>query len=708
MTSPGLAVVVVAAAVAVFVVARLLPDPGTDAVDGLLRPRVSVLAVLFRTVLMLALATCGGIAVLRPILGRSSSAASGRSTNLPSLELFASPSPWPRPIVAVVTWVAAGVGVVGCVLGAVIGQASVPQCALGVVLFAAVALYIRYGNGRGALGVLAATGLGMVVLWVILLASVRAGAPRVLDIVYGATVTVVLGASIYAAALVGDRPQDSALVGSPVSGLRRLRLLKLADEPGKQKAARSPRGARSARTLDRTPAVTRLASLGVGAGTLCSIAGIAQLGLTGPRTWPDAVAGSYGALAVGQAVLPLTATVIWWAVWRADPARAGVAAKVALWSAVAVLVLATGVSSTLAVVARPPAGPEPGTPLLRPVVLGQHRLAVLVSPMRPGVNLVHLSEPKGEERPTMGMPLGQLKPKLESPVTVSLGGSDGAQVTAAPRPGASGQWALIDIPVGTRSLSLTSAGGGVPVSAQVPVDVGTDRGDIATQRVLAGPDGAECASAQLGALLAGAAPASGCPTQELTAPDATSLVEAIAFLAGHKVTTIGVASDDSPRSIAAAALVRAEAGRRGLRVAQSPGPNDTLLVTTGWPGALDALQALVRRVTGDAHGGAVLAPWLASGPILSGASSEMVPLRFDPEQPPARAYVTTLAALFPGAAASPAGYLAWAQQVSPGALAQTRFYGATRADPNAASSTGAIDSNIPDAWYPGGDIVGIK
>jgi hypothetical protein len=710
----GLAFVV--GVVLVFAGARLLADPGADAVDGMLRPQVPVLTLLFRVALLLALATCGGIALLRPLLGFGT-ADPGPSTSLPSLRLTTAPPPLlPSPVVVTVTWLAAGIGVVVCAVGALTGQASGPQCGLVAVLFVAVALFIQHGRGRGHLIALAVVGVALIALSAIVLASARSGLSEALDVLFSVGASVLLGSSVYSAALLRDHlPGPGALADlarqpariAPGWLGRRLPIGGGSAEPSSAARVHVMQNPESALVA------TRLAWSAFGAGVVSSVAGVAQLALSGPRTWSDAVSGSYGALALAGAVLVSAATVTWWWVWRAlrraDGAPAGVSARVALWSAAAAVLLAVGAAASLAAVARPPAGPVPGTPLLRPVALGQHRLAVLVSPMRPGLNLVHVSDPKGEDRPKTGMAMGQLKPKLDAPVRVSVGGSGAPGVTATDRPGASGQWALINIPAGARSLTLESPVGGVTATAQVPVDVGSDPGDGDLQRTLAGPDGAECVSAELGALSAGAAPERECPAQQLSAGDAASLTDTVTFLADQKATTFDIASDDSPRSKAAAALIRTEAGRRGIRIADVPGPNDTLLVTTGWAGAVDALDQLTARVTGDATGGAVLAPWLATDPILSTASREMVPLRFNPDRPQARAYLTTVAALFPGSAATPAGYLAWAAQIDPADVGETRFYGATRSDPNAgAAQGGASDDGSPDGWYPGGDIVAIN
>jgi hypothetical protein len=344
--------------------------------------------------------------------------------------------------------------------------------------------------------------------------------------------------------------------------------------------------------------------------------------------------------------------------------------------------------------------------------------------MRPGPNLVHLS--------TSGTPAGQAGSQTSDamsamsgpgkahlatlPITVSAGATP---VTATSRPGASGLWALVTIPAGTRVLTLSITGAHEPVvgvrggaaGATVPVDVGSDAGpdsgDLATQQVLAGPDGPECASGQLGALAAQTRPGPGCPARQLTGTDATGLTQTVAFLAHQRVRSLELDSDTSPRSVAAAALVRAQAAQWHMTITDTPGPNDTLLVVSGWAGAASAVHSLVGRVGAGGNGGAVLAPWLATGAILGQATSEMVPLTFDPQRRPVREYVTTVSTIFPGETASTAGYLAWAAHTDPSTIGVPRFYGAAQINVPMGGMND-MNNNAPDAWYPGGSIVPIS
>jgi hypothetical protein len=511
----------------------------------------------------------------------------------------------------------------------------------------------------------------------------------------------------------------------------------------------------------------RLAGLALISGIVCTQAGVLQLALTGPRTWPDAFHGGYGVLALAQAVLPLAATLLRPVTRRAsttdtpahdttndtandnqEPSRRPVSRPVSrpvprsvLWSAGAAVLLAVAAGTALATVAPAPAGPVPGQPLLRPVLLGDQRLGVLVTPMRPGLNLVHLSAPSKPRTGATAMgntamgntAMGGEGQPATPPITVAAGGSG---VTATTRPYAPGLWALINIPAGTHTLTLTStttathdpattspamtspgmtgsgmAAGerGAPVSATVPVDVGSAPGDLASQRVLAGPDGPECVSAQLGALLAQAQPGPGCPAGQLTDTDAASLTDTVAFLAHQHIHTLDLVSDTSPRSLAAAGLVRTQAARWGISVTDVPAPNDTLLVVSGWSRAAHAVTDFTARVHEAPSGGAVVAPWLATGPILDQASSETVPLTFNPQQRPVREYVATVSAIFPGGTASPAGYLAWAAHTDPAAVGATHFYGAAQVNvPMGGPMDAEMSNTSPDAWYPGGSIIPIN
>ncbi|KWX01801.1 hypothetical protein LI90_2833 [Carbonactinospora thermoautotrophica] len=193
----------------------------------------------------------------------------------------------------------------------------------------------------------------------------------------------------------------------------------------------------------------------------------------------------------------------------------------------AVAVVAGGVVATIPV---PDPPPTPGVPLLREVTLADHRVPVLVTPHRPGWNLVHLG---GEG--TLG---ATVRTSPASP-----------PVPAEERAGAPGRWALVELPAGRSTLRIEYYG----QSAKVPVDTGHDR---TAPAAITGPDGPECASMALGAAVAGArTPLLSCPSDRLDDRDAASLRALVGFLAHRGVPALTLVADASPRGTAAARAV---------------------------------------------------------------------------------------------------------------------------------------------------------
>jgi hypothetical protein len=276
------------------------------------------------------------------------------------------------------------------------------------------------------------------------------------------------------------------------------------------------------------------------------------------------------------------------------------------------------------------------------------------------------------------------------------------------RPGAAGLWAVVDIPAGATRLVVTQGGGTAGDAATeagvVPVDVGTADIVPGTQRTLAGPDGPECASAALGALVGGRATPSTCPADGLAPSDARALSDSVEFLAGRGITALNLVADDSARGRAAADLVRAEAARHRLAVAGTPTAGDTLLVVSGWVGAKQALDASTRR-GGQAGGGVLLAPWLLTGPVVTAASSEVLPLSFNPQETTPRRYGAFVAAVFPGEGPSASGYLAW-RGGRDGLEARPTFYGAAPVDVPMGMPMPL--GGGPSDWYPSGTVVPIN
>ena len=687
-------------AVAVYELARLVPAPAGQAVAAMLTPKVPALTVALRVGLFVALVLVAGIALLRPVLGAGPPPATPRQASAAHLTSAGAVRAGviPKPV-RLLSWVATGLGIATCLVGSLSGQSSGLLSVLLAVLLIAAALHVHLARRPATLTVLVVIGLVLTVIWVLEFATVRSGVPRALDAVYALAATVLLGASVYGQVVLAISTGRNQL--NDVAGL--------AERIGLSGHARvldldTTAAAGSRRTSSGPPpqlVATRLAGLALSAGAVCSVAGLVQVAVTGPRTWFDLFHGSYGAIALAQGALPLVASLLWLiARRRPGHSQAGLLSG----SAAAAVVLAVALAATLATVAAPPAAPVPGQPLLRPVALGGQRLALLVTPMRPGLNLVHLGDASAAGN-SNGAGMGQMAPP-PAPTTVRIS-AGGAPVSATPRPGAPGRWAVLNIPSGTRALTITT-GASSTVSGTVPVNVGSAPGDSARAQVLAGPDGPECASATLGALTAGATPAPGCPSQQLTAGDAASLTDTVALLAHQRITSVGLIADGSARSVAADSLVRAQAARWHLGVVATPSPHDTVLVVSGWAAASAALRGLNAHITSGATGGVVLAPWLATAPILNLDSSETIPLTFDPKQQLVREYTTTLSTVFPGETPSPAGFLAWAAHTNPAVLGPVHFYGAAQVNVPMGPMDDMGGNGAPGDWYPGGTVVAIS
>ena len=630
-------------------VARAAAGNNFDAMAALIQPPVSGLIIAVRIVLLVAMAVTGGIGLARAALGTG---------------------PVSGGVLGAVR-VAGLIGAAVCVAEALTEQASRPLTALLVALLISVVLLVP-ARQPAAIGLTALLGLGVAVLLGVELAALRTGFAHAVDIAYAILGSTLLGASIIGVAM---------LPGSP----RRL--------PG----TTPEEPASVVEGPEQALVTSRLAGIALVTGVLTSLTGIVQLGLTGPRTGFDAGHTGYGVGAVAQAALPVLVTVIW-VLARRPQGRARGAELSRL--ATGLLVLAFLASASLAALPRPAAGPEAGRPLLRPVDLGLRHLAVLVMPMRPGPNLVHIGDGGGGQVVPAGHHHGA--PAAVNPaasiLTVTAGG---VGVPLASRPGAPGQWAVVNIPAGADTLTVAADG----LTAGIPIDVGSQPADQAVQRVLAGPDGPECAAAALGALAVGHQAGTSCPSQALSAQDAAVLSQTVNWLAGRGITTIDLTADASPRSLAAQKLVQAEAAKHGLTLSPTPSPSHTAVVLAGWDAGSLALSAVAERSAGGASGGVVLAPWLFSAPVLTRITSALLPLTFDPKSSGPRRYALTLAAAFPGETPTTGGYLAWSG--SPATPAPIRFYGTAQVN----VPMGMDDMDMaggPGDWYPSGTVVPIS
>lgn len=295
------------------------------------------------------------------------------------------------------------------------------------------------------------------------------------------------------------------------------------------------------------------------------------------------------------------------------------------------------------------------------------------------------------------------------PATVAAGGDP---VPFLARPAARGGWAVVDVPAGTSSVTIEMNGD----SATVPVDVGDTPGD-APSSALAGPDGPECVSALVGtALGGGVGTVRGCPSQTFDPEQAQALRSTVATMAAKGARSVRLVSDASPRSVAAARVVRDEGARAGLAFADGAenDPNSALVVVSGWDRAVAVLgEAGQRSRTTPTHlGGTFLAPWLLTGDVLRQTASAFLPLSFAPNEPDAQRYALALAATHPDTAPSASGYLAWAAASGVPADPRPSLYGAAAVNVPMSvepqGSSGHHGGPDPAAWYPGGTVVPVS
>ncbi|KAA5831086.1 hypothetical protein ABT337_20435 [Saccharopolyspora hirsuta] len=320
----------------------------------------------------------------------------------------------------------------------------------------------------------------------------------------------------------------------------------------------------------------------------------------------------------------------------------------------------------------PPADlPVPGVPR----AVSAAGTSVLVSPHRPGRNLVHFPESAG----------------LDVVVETAAG-----IARAVPRPGSSGTWAEIDLPAGRSDLVVRRG------AEEDSVEV--DAGQLPPLPDAAGPDGTECASAALGDFAAGAPEVlDRCPSAELSDEDSDALRQLIGYLAEFPVPAIDVVGDDSPRGRAAAELVTAEARQRGIPVRDDR--DGALVVVSGWTRAAEALDEANR---GQSYlYGVQLAPWLLHGPVVNKVAGASIPLRFDPRDQRSLTYGMTLAARFGGEPPSLAGFRRWLAARGDHATGAVSVYASAQVDVMQMTNH-QHGSAAAGQWIPKGTIVAIS
>lgn len=355
------------------------------------------------------------------------------------------------------------------------------------------------------------------------------------------------------------------------------------------------------------------------------VAGVLRGWINGVR--PDGTAwwSSFGQVTVVEVILLVSAMALGLGVVAPDWATRGLARAATVLAGVLV-VGALAADAVLASVPAPPAPPIPGVPMLRSLALGAYRLPVFIVPERPGWNLVHLGADSGSA------------------------GLDRAHLTQARvRSAATGSWASVWLPAGRSRLWV----GYRRAVGSLSVDTGRS---AANDRQFTGADGPECASAALGAVLAGSRlPLASCPAQELTSQDAQALRAMVGFVAQRGASTISVVGDGSPRGLLALALLRAAAADYHLTISATGW--HPLFVVAGWEGAQATLQEVgSSRIRSE---GVYLAPWLLTAPVLTNYASPVIALRFDPSTPAPTRYLTKLSLRFPGESPSSGGYASW-------------------------------------------------
>lgn len=345
-----------------------------------------------------------------------------------------------------------------------------------------------------------------------------------------------------------------------------------------------------------------------------------------------------------------------------------------------VAVLAIAGSVVTSAVVPEPGEPRPGVALLSQATVAGHETPVLVAPHRPGPNLVNLG----------GHDLGDIR----------VGTDPGNLVAASQRRGTTGAWAVVQLPAGADELVIEHGG------ERTTIDIDPGDGPPAGPTI-AGPDGPECAEQALGAAVTDLpGESSACPSEALSPGDEADLRKLVDFLAKRRIPAVAIASDDSPRSVAAAAVVR-RAAEGKLTVVPEPGRDDALVVVSGWDAANATLSELAeRQYTGAHSAGTYLAPWLLSAPVITGVPGMLVPLAFDPKSERPVRYEVALAVRFPGKNPTTAGYRGWLAVQDAAEDDGTRLYAASLVSimPSSLGHKHGADGG----WFPGGTVVPVS
>lgn len=343
-------------------------------------------------------------------------------------------------------------------------------------------------------------------------------------------------------------------------------------------------------------------------------------------------------------------------------------------------VTAAAVVAGVTLTSLPPPGPQTvaGSPLVRVVRMDDASTGLVVVPGRPGVNLVHVMSARFTD--------------------VGVGGRE---YEAQPRPDTEGRWVEIVLPAGRSLLEVRQ---GRNVVQQV-----LDTGHGVTQSLVAGPDGVECASAALGALLGGStAPVESCPSESLSDSDANVLRLLVRNLAERKVKKIRLVADETPRAVAADVVVREAARTAGIEVGAGAA-GDVVLAVAGWGTARTALDAL--RSAPPPLYGTYLAPWLVQAPIVAvTGTAPLAALPFDPQSDLVRAYVSALRRVGPAQSATSAGLAAFLAARGERLGDEVELYAATGSITvmPMGSDMAAHDDGAGPGWLAGGALTPVS
>ncbi|GAB3434373.1 hypothetical protein [Flindersiella endophytica] len=385
----------------------------------------------------------------------------------------------------------------------------------------------------------------------------------------------------------------------------------------------------AATAKERGRLAKRLLPYAAGAAIVVAGTGVLSAQLSGLRLDERLLTSGFGRIVLVKCaiVVVLAGLGVYLFRRRAAPVHAVRFAAISLTGA---LVAGTALAAVPVVAA------DPGVPLFRQVDLAGVRTPVLVTPHRPGRNLVHIGG--------------------SDPASVAAGLDTGALRQAATRAGSNGAWVTVDLPAGRSTLLLRRNG----ETTKLVLDAGRQGRAPAGAT---GPDGPECASAVLGRLLAGAQPPQplACPADRLDPPDAAAVRGMAAQLVTRKVRSVVLLADDSPRSQLAGQAVRAALARAHVAVRTSGTRGDALIVLTGWsPAAVRLAEVSARQDrTSTFPYGIYLAPWLLTDPVVGSAASVLLPLRFDPHAREPSTYAALVREAFPGEAPSAVGLQAW-------------------------------------------------